>query len=71
LGAEAEASADAAAITASTTASMGKSKRLVFTAETPPEESDTNRLYRASAGRRGTHALSGLVEVTLFGRIGR
>jgi hypothetical protein len=69
-GADAAASADAAATTASATASTGKSKRLVFTAETPPEESDTYRLYGRPRDGAALTPVAWSNEL-LFRRIGR
>jgi hypothetical protein len=45
---------------------MGKSKRFGFTAETPPPEPDTFRLYRARPRAARHHTLDGLVDSTLF-----
>ena len=64
--ADAAASVAAAAAPISTAASIGKSKRFGFTAETPPLESDSSRLYRARPRAARQHALDGLVDSTLF-----
>src|SRR3954466_12950844 len=63
---DAAASVAATAAPISTAASIGRSKRFGFTAETPPPEPDSSRLYLARPRAARHHTLGGLVDSTLF-----